>query len=81
MSVRLVGRYEPGSPKDRAHRLLTESEVAVDQVWGVEEVETGVEAITFTANGKALTAFASGAAIIRVDDGWDVPRPDSGIVG
>ena len=79
MSVKLLGRYDPGSAKDRAHRMLMDADVDVDQVWSTEELEDGVEAFTFTAHGKALTAFASGDAIVRIDEGWDVPAPDAGL--
>ena len=79
MPVRLADRYEPGSAKERVHRILTAAQVEVDFIWGVEEAGTGVEATTFTANGKALTAFISGDSLVRVVDGWDVPPPDDGL--
>ncbi len=75
MPIKLTGRYESGSPEDRAHRLLAESEIEVDQVWSVEEVQPGKDAVTFTAGGKALTAFVEEESVIWVADGWDVPAP------
>ncbi len=79
MTVKLPGRYEDGSPEDRAHRLLEEGSIAVDHVWSVEEVQPGVEAITFTAGGKAHTAFVADESVLRVHDGWDVPAPTADV--
>jgi uncharacterized cupin superfamily protein len=75
MPIKLSGRYEPGSAKARAHRLLIDGEITVDCVYGVEPVQPGMEAITFTAGGKAHTAFATADSVVRVVDGWDVPPP------
>ncbi|MDQ3849943.1 MAG: hypothetical protein M3296_04930 [Actinomycetota bacterium] len=75
MPIKLQGRYEPGSAKERAHRLLTGAEVKVDHVWGVDELQEGMEAITFTFDGKAHTAFVTDGSLLRVVDGWDVPPP------
>ena len=80
MPVKLPGRYEPGSDKDRAHRMLKESDVEVDHVYGVDETPTGQTEITFVFSGKAQTAFAENDRIVHVTDGWDVlpPKPGSG---
>ncbi|MGH2917261.1 MAG: hypothetical protein ACRDLS_01480 [Solirubrobacteraceae bacterium] len=76
MTIKLSGRYEEGSEKERAHNLLVKSEIEVDNVYGVEELGPGMEAITFTFNGNAQTAFASDdAGVFRVIDGWDIPPP------
>ncbi|MDX6689110.1 MAG: hypothetical protein QOG15_567 [Solirubrobacteraceae bacterium] len=76
MPIKLSGRYEEGSDKERAHQMLVTSEIEVDDVYGVEELGSNMEAITFTFNGRAHTAFASeDAGIFRVIDGWDIPPP------
>lgn len=76
MTIKLSGRYEEGSDRERAHELLVKSEIEVDNVYEVEELGPGMEAITFTFNGNAHTAFASDdAGIFRVIDGWDIPPP------
>lgn len=76
MPIKLSGRYEEGSDKERAHGLLVTSEIEVDEVYGVEDLGSNMEAITFTFNGNAHTAFASeDAGIFRVIDGWDIPPP------
>lgn len=75
MSIKLPGRYESGSPEDRAHRLLADNEIVVEHVWSVETVKPGMDAVTFTQGGKALTAFVEDESVIRVADGWDVPAP------
>jgi hypothetical protein len=81
MSIKMMGRYEPGSEKERAHRLLTEFDVKVDHVYGVDMQESGMEEITFTFDGRAQTAFAENERIVHVMDGWDVlpPKPVEGI--
>ena len=78
MPVKLPGRYEPGSDKDRAHRMLKKGEVEVDHVYGVELTATGTTEITFTFNGQARTAWAEDDAIVHVMDGWDVLPPRTG---
>lgn len=75
MPIKLQGRYEPGSAKERAHRLLTGADVKVDHVWGIDELEDGTEAITFTVSNKAHTAFVADGSVLKVVDGWDVPPP------
>lgn len=75
MPIKLPGRYESGPHEDRAHRTLADSEIAVDHVWSVEEVQPGLNAVTFTAGGKALTAFTADDPVIRVRDGCDVLAP------
>lgn len=77
MPVKLPGRYEPGSDKDRAHRMLKEAEVEVDNVWGVADSGVQIE-ITFTFDGQARTAFAENGVIVHVTDGWDVLPPKTG---
>jgi hypothetical protein len=81
MSIKMAGRYEPGSDKERAHRLLTEAEIKVDHVYGVDLQESGMEEITFTHEGQAHTAFAENERIVHVTEGWDVlpPKPVEGI--
>ena len=76
MPVRESSRYERGSAEENAHRLLTKCEVEVDRVFAVEELEPGMDAIAFTFDGSALTAFASADAVLRVAEGWDIPPPD-----
>jgi hypothetical protein len=78
MPVKLPGRYEPGSDKDRAHRLLKESDVEVDHVYAVNLLESGQEEITFTHEGRAKTAFAENGVLIHVTEGWDVLPPKAG---
>ncbi len=80
MPVKLPGRYESGSDKDRAHRMLKACEVEVDHVYGVDVTPSGQTEITFTFDGKARTAFAENEIIVHVMDGWDVlpPRPVEG---
>jgi hypothetical protein len=78
MSIKMTGRYEPGSDKGRAHQLLERYEIKVDHVYGVDVQESGMEEITFTFEGKAQTAFAENDAIVHVTDGWDVLPPKSG---
>jgi len=77
MPVKLPGRYEPGSDKDRAHRMLKEAEIEVDHVYGVDVAQSGMEEITFTHSGTARTAFAENGVIGHVMDGWDVLPPKS----
>ena len=77
MPVKLPGRYEPGSDKDRAHRMLKDAEVEVDHVSGVEESGVQTE-ITFTFDGHARTAFAEKGVVVHVTDGWDVLPPKTG---
>jgi CxxC motif-containing protein (DUF1111 family) len=78
MSIKMMGRYEPGSEKERAHRLLREFDVKVDHVYGVDMQESGMEEITFTFDGRAQTAFAENDRVVHVTDGWDVlmPKPE-----
>ena len=80
MPVKLPGRYEPGSDKERAHSMLKAGDIEVDHVYGVERTVTGTIEITFTHSGKARTAWAENDAIVHVMDGWDVlpPRDGSG---
>jgi hypothetical protein len=78
MPVKLPGRYEPGSDKDRAHRMLKEAEVEVDHVYGVDEISDGQTEITFTHDGHARTAFAEKGIVVHVTDGWDVLPPKTG---
>jgi len=80
MSIKMSGRYEPGSDKGRAHKLLQECDVEVDHVYGVDRQDSGMEEITFTFNGKAQTAFAENDNIVHVTEGWDVlpPKPSAG---
>jgi len=76
MTIKLSGRYEEGSDQERAHHLLVDNEIEVDHVYGVEQLSPGMEAITYTFNGNAHTAFASGdAGVFRVIEGWDIPPP------
>jgi sugar/nucleoside kinase (ribokinase family) len=75
MPVKLPGRYEPGSDKDRAHRLLKEAEVEVDHVYRVDTISSGATEITFTFDGHARTAFVENDVVVHVTDGWDVPPP------
>ncbi len=78
MPVKLPGRYESGSDKDRAHRMLKACEVEVDHVYGVDVTPSGQTEITFTFDGKARTAFAENDIIVHVMDGWDVLPPKAG---
>jgi len=65
-----------GTPATTAAGLLVDNEIEVDHVYGVEQLSPGVEAITYTFNGNAHTAFASGdAGVFRVIEGWDIPPP------
>jgi hypothetical protein len=78
MPVKLPGRYEPGSDKEHAHRMLKEGEIEVDHVYGVEVSPTGSTEITFTSGGKARTAWVENDVVVHVTDGWDVVPPKSG---
>jgi hypothetical protein len=78
MPVKLPGRYEPGSDKDRAHRMLKDADIEVDHVYGVDVLASGQLEITFTYNGKARTAFAENEMIVHATDGWDVLPPRAG---
>ena len=80
MPIKMTGRYEPGSDKDRAHRMLKEADVEVDHVYGVDDSVTGLTEITFTFDGQARTAWAEKDEIVHVLDGWDVlpPKPAGG---
>jgi hypothetical protein len=78
MPVKLPGRYEPGSDKGRAHRMLKDADIEVDHVYGVDGLPSGQQEITFTHGGKARTAFAENDMIVHVTDGWDVPPPRTG---
>lgn len=51
MTIKLSGRYEEGSEKERAHHLLVKCEIKVDNVFGVEELKPGMEAITYRRPG------------------------------
>lgn len=75
MPIKMTGRYEPGSDKERAHKLLIEYDIKVDHVYGVDLQESGTEEITFTFDGRAQTAFAENERIVHVIDGWDVLPP------
>ncbi len=77
MPIKMTGRYEEGSDKDRAHKLLVQHDVEVDHVYGVDLQESGTEEITFTFNGRARTAFAQHGRVEHVMDGWDVLAPKS----
>ncbi len=77
MSVKLPGRYEPGSNKDRANQMLKDAEVPVDHIWRVDESDVQTE-ITYTFDGHARTAFAENGVIVHVTDGWDVLPPKTG---
>ncbi len=77
MPVKMSGRYEPGSDKEHAHRLLEQGEIGVDHVYGVDVIEDGSTEITFIHSGKARTAWAENDAIVHVTDGWDVLPPKS----
>ncbi len=81
MAIKMMGRYEPGSDKDRAHKLLEEYDVKVDHVYGVDLQASGMEEITFTHDGNARTAFAENERVVHVMEGWDVipPKPVEGI--
>lgn len=81
MAIKMIGRYEPGSDKQRAHKLLEEYDVKVDHVYGVDLQASGMEEITFTHEGTARTAFAENDRIVHVMEGWDVlpPKPVEGI--
>jgi hypothetical protein len=80
MPIKMTGRYEEGSDQDRAHKLLTQHDIEVDHVYGVDVQPSGLQEITFTFNGKAQTAFAQDGRVEHVMDGWDVlpPRPVEG---
>jgi hypothetical protein len=78
MPIKMSGRYESGSPKERAHRLLQQCEVEVDCVYGVDVQPSGQQEITFTHGGKAQTAFVENEVVVLVLDGWDVTPPKSG---
>jgi hypothetical protein len=78
MPVKLPGRYEPGSDKDRAHRMLKAGDIEVDHVYGVELLATGTTESTFTFSGRARTAWAENDVIVHVLDGWDVLPPRTG---
>jgi hypothetical protein len=75
MPVRESSRYERGSAEEGAHRLLIQCDVDVDRVFGVDALEDGMDAITFTAAGNALTAFATEDTVLHVAEGWDLPAP------
>ena len=75
MPIKMSGRYEPGSDKERAHQMLKDADVEVDHVFGVDDSVPGLEEITFTFNGQARTAWAEKDAIVHVLDGWDVLPP------
>ncbi len=80
MPIKMSGRYPEGSDEDRAHQLLTASDVKVDHVYGVNPQASGGTEITFTWNGRAQTAFTNGDRVEHVMEGWDVlpPKPKNG---
>lgn len=80
MPIRMMGRYEEGSEKDLAHKLLEQHEVKVDHVFGVDLQPSGMQEITFTHDGRAQTAFAQHGRVEHVMEGWDVlpPKPADG---
>ena len=80
MPIKMTGRYEEGSDRDQAHKLLREHDIEADHVYGVDRQESGLEEITFTWNGKAQTAFVMDGRVEHVMEGWDVlpPRPVGG---
>lgn len=78
MPIKMSGKYESGSPEERAHRLLQQCDVDVDRVYGVDEQPSGEQEITFTYNSKAQTAFVENEVVVLVLDGWDVTPPRSG---
>ncbi len=75
MPIKMSGRYEPGSDKDRAHRMLKEAGIEVDHVYGVDDAVSGLTEITFTFNGQARTAWAENDEVVHVLDGWDLLPP------
>jgi len=77
MPVKMTGRYDPGSDREHAHRMLEQGDIAVDHVYRVDAMEDGSTEITFIHNGKARTAWAQSNAIVHVMDGWDVLPPKS----
>jgi hypothetical protein len=81
MPIKMTGRYDEGSDRDRAHKLLKECEVDVDHVYSVDLQPNGMEEITFTWNGNAKTAWSKNGRIEHVMEGWDVlpPKPAEGI--
>lgn len=80
MPIKMAGRYEPGSDKDVAHRMLKDADIEVDHVYGVDVLESGLQEITFTHSGQARTAWAENEVVVHVLDGWDVlpPKASSG---
>lgn len=80
MPIKMSGRYESGSDKERAHRMLKEADIEVDHVFGVDDTNPQLTEITFTFDGQARTAWAEHDAIVHVLDGWDVlpPKPSGG---
>ncbi len=78
MPIKMSGRYEPGSDRDRAHQQLKAAEIEVDHVYGVDDGHGEMLEITFTFNGQARTAWSEKDAIVHVVDGWDVLPPKAG---
>jgi hypothetical protein len=78
MPIKITGRYESGSPEERAHRVLERAEIEVDHVYGVDLNASGQEEIAFTHGKKAQTAFVENETVVLVLDGWDVLPPKSG---
>jgi hypothetical protein len=80
MPIKMTGRYEEGSDQERAHKLLTQHDIGVDHVYGVDTQPSGLLEITFTFDGQAQTAFAQDGRVEHVIEGWDVlpPRPVEG---
>ena len=78
MPIKMAGRYEPGSEKERAHKLLKEHEIEVDHVYDVARLESGSEEVMFVFSGRAQTAFIEAERVVHVTDGWDVIPPQAG---
>jgi hypothetical protein len=78
MPIKVTGRYESGSPEERAHQLLKQAEIEVDHVYGVDMNASGQQEITFTHDNKAQTAFVENEIVVLVLEGWDVLPPKSG---
>lgn len=81
MPIKMSGRYEPGSDRDRAHQLLKAADIEVDHVYGVDDSQPGLCEITFTHHGQARTAWAERDEIVHVLDGWDVLPPKASTGG
>lgn len=75
MPIKMSGRYEPGSDRERAHGMLKHAGIEVDHVFGVDTAHAELDEITFTFDGQARTAWAENDEIVHVLDGWDVLPP------